>query len=134
MEIGQSIRQAQSWSSSTFSHFTRLWRYAGFHLCLCDARVDCDMASQVWILPCPSKESNVTISICTQRGQTQSMTAVTHSNCRAAILLGKPVTKHVISHGRRVSLDVRTAPPLASPLCCLSRRGGFGVLPMYVEE
>lgn len=53
MEIGQSIRQAQSWSSSTFSHFTRLWRYAGFHLCLCDARVDCDMASQVWILPCP---------------------------------------------------------------------------------
>lgn len=54
----------------------------------------------------------------------------TYSNCRAAILLGKPVTKQVISHGRSVSLDVRTAPPFDSPLCCLRRRGGLGVEPM----
>lgn len=55
----------------------------------------------------------------------------TYSNCSAAILLGKPVTKHVISHGRRESRDVLTAPPLDSPLCCLRRRTGLGVLPTY---
>ena len=53
----------------------------------------------------------------------------TYSNCKAAILLGKPVTKHVISHGRSESRDVLTAPPLDSPLCCLRRRTGLGVLP-----
>lgn len=55
----------------------------------------------------------------------------TYSNCNAAILLGNPVTKHVISHGRKESRDVLTAPPLDSPLCCLRRRTGLGVLPTY---
>ena len=53
----------------------------------------------------------------------------TYSNCNAAILLGNPVTRHVISHGRNESRDVLTAPPLDSPLCCLRRRTGLGVLP-----
>ena len=52
-----------------------------------------------------------------------------HSNCRAAILLGKPVTIALIIHGRLSSLEVRYAPPCARPLCCLRRRGGLGVEP-----
>jgi hypothetical protein len=55
----------------------------------------------------------------------------TYSNFKAAIELGNPVTSTIISQGRRFSRDVRTAPPLASPLCCLSRLGGFGVDPTY---
>ena len=55
----------------------------------------------------------------------------TYSNCRAAILLGNPVTRQVISHGRNESREVLAAPPFVSPLCCLSRRAGLGVLPTY---
>lgn len=55
----------------------------------------------------------------------------TYSNLRAATWLGNPDTSIIISQGRSESLDVRAAPPLASPLCCLSRLGGFGVEPMY---
>jgi hypothetical protein len=57
----------------------------------------------------------------------------TYSNCKAAILLGNPVTRHVISHGLRLFLEVRTAPPVLSPLCCLSLLVGFGVLPTYTD-
>lgn len=57
----------------------------------------------------------------------------TYSNCNAAILLGNPVTRQTISQGLRETRDVLTAPPLASPLCCFSRRTGFGVLPTYRE-
>ena len=52
-----------------------------------------------------------------------------HSNCRADILDVKPETMQVISHGRRLSRPVRTAPPLTRPLCWLRRRSGFGVEP-----
>ena len=55
----------------------------------------------------------------------------TYSNCKAAILLGKPVTRQLISQGLNESRDVLTAPPLDSPLCCLRRRTGLGVLPTY---
>jgi hypothetical protein len=55
----------------------------------------------------------------------------TYSNCKAAILLGKPVTSRLISHGLNESRDVLTAPPLDSPLCCFRRRTGLGVLPTY---
>ena len=41
----------------------------------------------------------------------------TYSNCKAAILEGKPVTMHVISHGRSDRVAVRLAPPLDMPLC-----------------
>ena len=58
---------------------------------------------------------------------------VTHSNFKAATALGNPETKATISHGRSLSLDVLTAPPFASPLCCFNRRGGFGVDPMYSD-
>jgi hypothetical protein len=57
----------------------------------------------------------------------------TYSNCKAAILLGKPVTKQVISQGRSESFEVRAAPPIASPLCCRSLLTGFGVLPTYKD-
>lgn len=55
----------------------------------------------------------------------------TYSNCKAAMLEGKPVTKQTISHGLRLVFDVLTAPPCTRPLCCLRRRTGFGVLPTY---
>lgn len=58
---------------------------------------------------------------------------LTYSNFSAAIELGKPETKMAISQGRSFSREVRTAPPLASPLCCLSRLGGFGVDPTYID-
>lgn len=48
-------------------------------------------------------------------------------------MLGNPEISMIISQGRSVSRAVRTAPPLAWPLCCFSRRGGFGVDPMYIE-
>lgn len=54
-----------------------------------------------------------------------------YSNLSAATILGNPETKTIISQGRRLSRDVRAAPPLDSPLCCFRRRGGFGVEPMY---
>lgn len=38
-----------------------------------------------------------------------------------------------ISHGLAEPRDVRAAPPLTSPLCCFSRRGGWGVEPIYSE-
>lgn len=38
-----------------------------------------------------------------------------YSNCKAAILDGKPITTHIISQG--LFFDVRIAPPLESPLC-----------------
>lgn len=57
----------------------------------------------------------------------------TYSNFKAATELGNPVTSTIISQGRRLSRDVRTAPPLASPLCCLSLLGGFGVDPTYID-
>ena len=74
-----------------------------------------------------------------------------HSNCKAASFDGNPWTIICISHGR--FLAVFQAPAGSSPLCCLgkraqgrlgrentkaemapyrSRRGGFGVLPMYM--
>lgn len=56
-----------------------------------------------------------------------------YSNLRAATILGKPETSAIISHGRSESRDVRTAPPFASPLCCLRRLGGFGVEPIYSD-
>lgn len=56
-----------------------------------------------------------------------------HSNFSAATALGKPATRATISHGRSLFLDVRAAPPIASPLCCFKRRGGCGVDPMYNE-
>jgi hypothetical protein len=55
----------------------------------------------------------------------------TYSNCSAATLLGKPLTMAVISHGLNLSIAVCAAPPLAMPLCCRSRRTGFGVEPTY---
>lgn len=45
-------------------------------------------------------------------------------------MLGKPDTRTIISQGRNLALAVLEAPPFTSPLCCLSRRGGFGVDPM----
>ena len=42
---------------------------------------------------------------------------VTYSNCNAAMLDGNPVTMHDISHGLRLFLAVRFAPPLVRPLC-----------------
>jgi hypothetical protein len=59
------------------------------------------------------------------------MQTCTYSNCKAAILLGKPVTRQLISQGLSESRDVLTAPPLDSPLCCFRRRTGLGVLPTY---
>ena len=56
-----------------------------------------------------------------------------HSNCRAEILEGKPATMQVISHGRRLFLEVLTAPPVEIPLCCASLRRGLGVEPMYSD-
>lgn len=53
-----------------------------------------------------------------------------YSNFKAAVELAKPETKATISHGRREFRDVRTAPPLTTPLCWLRRRGGLGVEPM----
>lgn len=53
-----------------------------------------------------------------------------YSNFRAPTMLGKPDTTPTISHGRRLSRDVRAAPPLALPLCWFRRRGGWGVDPM----
>lgn len=53
-----------------------------------------------------------------------------YSNFSAATMLGNPETRPIISQGRKVSRDVRTAPPLDSPLCCFRRRGGFGVEPI----
>lgn len=47
-----------------------------------------------------------------------------YSNFRAATVPGNPDTMPTISHGLKECRDVRTAPPLASPLCCFSRRGG----------
>lgn len=58
---------------------------------------------------------------------------MTHSNFRAAIMLGNPDTKPTISHGRRLLREVRLAPPGVSPLCCFKRRGGLGVDPIYRE-
>lgn len=53
----------------------------------------------------------------------------THSNCSAAVRLMNPSTITTISHGRRLCRAVRCAPPLVVPLCCASRRAGFGVDP-----
>lgn len=83
------------------------------------------------IRQCPS--AFVPVSVLDEEGNA-TMTVVdwdkTHSNFRAAIMLGKPETRAIISHGRRLALDVRTAPPLTWPLCCFNRLGGFGVDPM----
>lgn len=46
-------------------------------------------------------------------------------------MLGNPETRAIISQGRKVLRDVRTAPPFDMPLCCFKRRGGFGVEPIY---
>jgi hypothetical protein len=54
----------------------------------------------------------------------------TYSNLRAAVALGNPETKPIISQGLRFCREVRAAPPGMRPLCWLSRRGGFGVEPM----
>lgn len=59
--------------------------------------------------------------------------ARTYSNFRAAIELGNPETIKIIFQGRRLSRDVRAAPPLVSPLCCLSLLGGLGVDPTYID-
>lgn len=56
-----------------------------------------------------------------------------YSNFRAATMLGKPDTTPTISQGRSLFRAVRTAPPLALPLCWFSRRGGWGVEPMYSD-
>ena len=52
-----------------------------------------------------------------------------YSNCKAAMLDGKPVTMQAISHGLRLLRDVRAAPPLEMPLCWARRRSGLGVEP-----
>ena len=57
----------------------------------------------------------------------------TDSNCKAATFEGNPDTIQAISHGRRESLEVLTAPPFDSPLCCFNRRAGLGVEPTYRE-
>lgn len=41
----------------------------------------------------------------------------TYSNFSAPTILGNPDTIPTISHGRKLFLDVRAAPPFALPLC-----------------
>lgn len=64
-------------------------------------------------------------------GYNSAEAELTHSNLSAASIPGNPETTATISHGLRLARDVRAAPPFTSPLCCFSRRGGFGVDPMY---
>lgn len=58
---------------------------------------------------------------------------VSYSNFKAATELGNPDTTATISQGRRLSRDVRDAPPFDFPLCWFSRRGGLGVEPIYSD-
>ena len=93
-----------------------------------------DMSGRVSVLPGPPVAS---VSLEGQRhvpevGGTAGgpwQRAVAYSNCRAAICDGKPEMMQAISQGRKLSLDVLTAPPLERPLCWASRRTGFGVEP-----
>jgi hypothetical protein len=61
----------------------------------------------------------------------KDMRDIDTSNCRAAMRDGKPNTMQATSHGRYASRDVRTAPPVAMPLCCFHLRRMFGVDPTY---
>jgi hypothetical protein len=112
--------------------------------CMLNARFRRDVQGNVGILPGPSRsvrrefqseksseglDRSMQIALSGRlegtrfRSHTRDIRHVsgeTHSNCRAAIGLGKPVTMHVISHGRILGLLVRAAPPFAMPLCCPS--------------
>jgi hypothetical protein len=103
------------------------------------------VAGYVGVLPGPSVERSdetkkcisgreESVNMCRDEEKEQDedmLRKCTYSNCKAAILLGKPVTRRLISHGLSESRDVLTAPPLDSPLCCFRRRTGLGVLPTY---
>lgn len=78
------------------------------------------------MLPCPSK-----MDVLAEIEVGQYVDA--YSNCSAAIRLVNPSTITTISQGRNFSLAVLWAPPFATPLCCASRLGGFGVEPIYSD-
>jgi len=77
------------------------------------AEVSGDLFGQIRVLPGPSETSG-----CALAGKDARME--TYSNCRAAMLDGKPWTMQVISHGRSVCRAVLVAPPFVWPLCWLS--------------